>query len=396
MLTGCRLSRPQPRRADRALVSGACPPPTPSPPAPRSSTPTTPARRVAGAVPAARGRDLPRRQLPGCAARGRAGRGRRRRRAPSGASGSSGRGTRPTGGAPQSGSATSSARSSAPRPARSSSPTPPRSTCSRSFVAAARMRPGPAASCSPTRDSFPTDLYVIALGGATCSASRWSTSPPREALARGRRARRPPRARLLLGQVDYRTGELWDLPAITRAVHDAGALMCWDLCHSAGAMPVGPRRRAVPTSPSAAATSTSTAARARRPSSTSRPRTRRTSTSPLTGWQGHATPFAMSPDYDPAATASPAPGWAPPRCSRCWRWRPRSRRTTGWPSQTCGPQSLSLTRFFLECLDALGVDLPVATPREDARRGSQVSLRHPAGVRRRAGAHRARRHRRLP
>ena len=40
-------------------------------------------------------------------------------------------------------------------------------------------------------------------------------------------------------------------------------------------------------------------------------------------------------------------------------------------------RSLSLTGFFLECLDALLPDLPVATPREDARRGSQVSVRHP-------------------
>ena len=40
-------------------------------------------------------------------------------------------------------------------------------------------------------------------------------------------------------------------------------------------------------------------------------------------------------------------------------------------------RSLSLTGFFLECLEGLGIDLPVATPREDARRGSQVSLRHP-------------------
>ena len=40
-------------------------------------------------------------------------------------------------------------------------------------------------------------------------------------------------------------------------------------------------------------------------------------------------------------------------------------------------RSLSLTGFFLECLDRLGIDLPVATPRQEARRGSQVSLRHP-------------------
>ena len=40
-------------------------------------------------------------------------------------------------------------------------------------------------------------------------------------------------------------------------------------------------------------------------------------------------------------------------------------------------RSLSLTGFFLECLDALQPDLPVATPREADRRGSQVSVRHP-------------------
>ena len=175
--------------------------------------------------------------------------------------------------------------------------------------------------------------------------------------------------------MDYRTGELWDVPGITRAVHDAGALMCWDLCHSAGAVPVGLDEHEVdfavgcgykylnggPGAPAFVYVAS---------------RHQADFDQPLTGWQGHGTPFAMSPEFEAAEGISRARVGTAPLLSLLGLEAALT-AYDGLDIQDVRAQSLSLTRFFLECLDALGVDLPVATPREDARRGSQVSLRHP-------------------
>ena len=106
----------------------------------------------------------------------------------------------------------------------------------KTIVAASRMRPGRSTVLTDP-DSFPTDVYIARsacdLLGLTLELVPTPDAPARiaelgESLALAADS-----------QVDYRTGEQWDLPALTRAAHDVGALVCWDLCHSAGAMPVG-------------------------------------------------------------------------------------------------------------------------------------------------------------
>lgn len=82
--------------------------------------------------------------------------------------------------------------------------------------------------------TFPTDGY-IAESAARMTGRRLVPVAPADLPS----ALGPTTAAVLLNHVDYRTGRLHDLPALTAAVHEAGALVVWDLCHSAGALPVG-------------------------------------------------------------------------------------------------------------------------------------------------------------
>jgi len=239
-------------------------------------------------------------------------------------------------------------------------------------VAASRMRPGRSTVLTDP-DSFPTDLYItrsaadllgltVELVPVTEAADRIAELGSSLALAS-------------YSHVDYRTGELWDLEALTRAAHDVGALACWDLCHSAGVVTVGLDAGGAdfavgcgykylsggPGAPSFVYVAQRHLA---------------DFDSPLTGWQGHASPFAMSRDYEPAASITRARVGTAPLISLL-TLEAALTAFDGLDLEEVRRRSLSLTGFFLECLGALGVDLPLATPREDERRGSQVSLRHP-------------------
>ncbi len=242
----------------------------------------------------------------------------------------------------------------------------------KALVAASRLRPGRSTVLTDP-DSFPTDLYltrsVADLLGLTVELARVEDAPARIAELGGSLSV------ISYSQVDYRTGELWDLAALTEAAHAVGALACWDLCHSAGVTPVGLTTGGADLSvgcgykylsggPGAPAF-IHVASRHQAAFDT-----------PLPGWQGHAHPFAMAPEYEPAGGITRARAGTPPLLSLL-ALEGALAAFDGLTVEQVRERSLSLTAFFLECVDALGLDVGVLTPREDARRGSQVSLRHP-------------------
>lgn len=239
----------------------------------------------------------------------------------------------------------------------------------KSMVAAARLRPDRSVLVLEP-STFPTDGY-IATGVADLLGLELRWCDPADPLA----AVDEDVALLSLTHVDFRTGAMYDLAAITAGAHARGALVQWDLCHSAGAVPVDLTAAGAdfavgctykylnggPGSPAFTWVSPALGGAARQP---------------ITGWMGHAQPFAMARDYEPADGIG---HWA----SGTHQVLALSALETaldafeGVTVEQLRAASLSLTDFFIALLDERLPDLEIVTPREHARRGSQVSFRHP-------------------
>ena len=223
------------------------------------------------------------------------------------------------------------------------------------------------------RSNFPTDLYIAqALCRERGCTLRLVDAPEEIPAALG-----PQTAVLMLTHVNYRTGVLHDMAALTQAAHDAGALTVWDLAHSAGAVPVALNAAHAdfaigcgykylnggPGAPAFVWVHTRHAGQFEQP---------------LSGWWGHAAPFDFTPGY------RPAPGVARYLCG--------TQPVLAQVALDCGldtllaaeplggmaalrAKSLALTDLFIALVEERCPGrFTLVTPRDHARRGSQVCL----------------------
>jgi kynureninase len=239
------------------------------------------------------------------------------------------------------------------------------------LVAAARLRPDRRVLVIEP-GNFPADLYIADSVADVLGLEVRRVDPLELSSALGEDV-----AVVSYSHVDYRTGRAYDMTGITASVQEAGALMVWDLSHSAGAMPVdlagcgadfavGCTYKYLGGGPGAPAYVMA----ARRHHDAMH--------SPLAGWTGHARPFAMEGSYEPAPGIDRMRCGTPPMVSLLTLEAALS-AFNGLSTADVRAKSLSLTRLFLELADDVLAPLgfTVVTPRDDAERGSQVSLRHP-------------------
>jgi len=229
------------------------------------------------------------------------------------------------------------------------------------------------------RSNFPTDLYIAEALCKERGLELVLVEP--EGIAAALTA---DVAVLMLTHVNYRTGAMHDMAALTAAAHAAGALMVWDLAHSAGAVPVdlsgasadyavGCGYKYLNGGPGAPAFVWVNPKHANR------------FWQPLAGWWGHAAPFAFTPDYQPA------PGITRYQCG--------TQPIISLAALDCGldvfaaaealggmaalrTKSLALTDLFIALVEerCAGHALGLATPRDHAQRGSQVCLTRDEGA----------------
>jgi kynureninase len=230
------------------------------------------------------------------------------------------------------------------------------------------------------RDQFPTDRYVAAGVADECGLTlRWIDVDPAAGVTAEQLAATvgPQTALVVLNHVAYRSAWLADAAELTRIAHGSGALVLWDLCHSAGVVPVLLDEWEVdlavgctykylnggPGSPAFLYVAE---------------RLHDRLAQPIQGWMGAAEPFLMGPTYVPATgirrflSGTPAVlGMVP--------LQDMLALVEQAGMDAVRAKSVALTSYALEVADELltplGVEL--ASPRDPARRGSHVTLNHP-------------------
>ena len=245
----------------------------------------------------------------------------------------------------------------------------------KAVTAALSLRPGRSVILSE-RGNFPTDLYMMqgiaAFGGGRIRAEAVDADTLLDRL-------NGDVAVLLLTQVHYKSGRMRDMVAVTRRAHANGVLTVWDLSHSAGAVPVdlngeqadfavGCGYKFLNGGPGAPAFLYAAA------------RHQAAAVPVLSGWFGHAEPFAFEDAYRPAPGIERFQCGTPP--------------VLGLAALECGvdlmaradigmlrAKSLALADTFMRAMEERcdGFGFTLASPRDPELRGSQVSYAHPHG-----------------
>jgi kynureninase len=240
-------------------------------------------------------------------------------------------------------------------------------------ASALELRPGRKIVLSDN-GNFPTDLYMAkGLIDSLEQGHELRIADP-EAVAD---AIDESVAVVMLTHVDYRTGRLHDMQAITRKAHDAGALVIWDLAHSAGALPVdlsacnadfavGCTYKYLNGGPGAPAFIYV------RPGLADQVRPA------LSGWLGHAAPFAFDLDYRPGEGISRMRVGTPPVIQMAVLDAALD-TFDGVDMAALRDRSIELSEQFIAQVEQGCKDVELASPRDPNARGSQVSFRFPEG-----------------
>ncbi|MEV6842885.1 kynureninase [Actinoplanes sp. NPDC051411] len=229
-------------------------------------------------------------------------------------------------------------------------------------------------------DNFPTDRYVLEGIAADRDLELvWISTDPLEGIHASQVASAVDEdtALVLFSHVAYRSGWMADVAEISRVAHSAGALAMWDLCHSAGSVPISLDAWGVdlaagctykylnggPGAPAFAYARRELLAELRQP---------------IWGWMGHRASFEMGPGYQPAEGARALLSGTPAILAMV----PLHANLDMLASagiEAVRAKSVLLTEYALRLADAwlapLGVS--VVSPRDPARRGGHVTLRRP-------------------
>ncbi|MFC6356045.1 kynureninase [Luethyella okanaganae] len=230
-------------------------------------------------------------------------------------------------------------------------------------------------------DNFPTDRYVLeGIAAERGMTLRWIESDPSAGVTPAQVAAivGPQTALVLLSHVAYRSGHLAELPEITRIAHAAGALVLWDLCHSAGSVPieldawgvdlaVGCTYKHLNGGPGSPAFGYV------------RADLQEVLAQPVQGWMGTEDVFAMGPEYVPATGIRRFMSGTPAIVGML------AMQDTIAMIEECGidavrGKSIALTEFTIALADEwlAPFGATIASPRDAARRGGHVTINHPA------------------